>query len=163
MSRFNPLRCDDPTCEMSSHPHVVGTRCAASPPDLVEDVAAFHRRFGLPIAGPPRTVDPATHDFRVRFLREELDEYVDAQAAGDLEGILDALLDLVYVAIGTLHFHGMGEVADEAWRRIQRANMAKVRGKNDGSDSKRRSPFDVVKPKGWTAPDHSDLVKPGAA
>jgi len=36
--------------------------------------------------------------------------------------------------------------------------MKKVRAATDGSDSKRGSSLDVVKPEGWIAPDLSDLV-----
>jgi len=45
----------------------------------------------------------------------------------------------------------------EAWDRVHRANMSKVRAEKAG-DSKRGSKFDVVKPSGWTAPDLTDLV-----
>jgi len=45
----------------------------------------------------------------------------------------------------------------EAWERVHRANMSKVRAEKTG-DSKRGSTFDVVKPSGWTAPDLTDLV-----
>jgi predicted HAD superfamily Cof-like phosphohydrolase len=42
---------------------------------------------------------------------------------------------------------------NNCWRHVQAANMRKVRAQPDGSDSKRGSGFDVVKPKGWCAPD----------
>lgn len=46
----------------------------------------------------------------------------------------------------------------EGWRRVQAANMAKVRTMR-AEDSKRGdAKYDIVKPPGWTPPDHSDLV-----
>ena len=42
---------------------------------------------------------------------------------------------------------------EAGWDEVQRANMAKVRAAEDGSDSKRGSSWDVVKPDGWRDPD----------
>ena len=123
---------------------------------LTEDVKAFHEKFGLGYSGPPRQLTGDYHDFRQGFMQEELDEYQAAHEAGDLAGQLDALVDLVYVALGTAYLQAFP--FGEAWRRVQAANMAKVRVER-ASDSKRGSTFDVVKPPGWAAPDHSDLVR----
>lgn len=76
---------------------------------------------------------------------------------------LDACVDLEYVLQGTIRlygFHGlcpMGHIYEEAWRRVQRANMSKVRVAKAG-DSKRKSTYDVVKPEGWQPPKMDDLV-----
>lgn len=92
-----------------------------------KDVGEFHRRFGLDHAedGPPRNIDQATFEFRAKFLQEELGEYCLAHAMGDLPGMADALVDLVYVAMGTAHLHGFPW--KEIWDEVQRANMSKVR------------------------------------
>ena len=47
----------------------------------------------------------------------------------------------------------MGIPWPECWKHVQAANMRKIRAAEDGSNSKRASPWDVVKPGGWTAPD----------
>ncbi len=140
---------------------------------LCEDVAEFHRKFALEYDGPPRALPPALSAFRIRFLREELKEYVassqraldavrgrtapsfDDEVAHELEHQLDALVDLVYVAIGTAYLHGFD--FEEAWARVHAANMAKVRVIK-AAGSKRKSKHDVVKPPGWKAPRHRDLV-----
>lgn len=121
----------------------------------LEDVHAFHSKFKIP---QPRTcaepLDDETERFRVEFLREELAEYEMALARGDRETQLDSLVDLVYVALGTALMHGFD--FDEAWRRVQAANMAKQCGVPSG----RHGTLDVTKPPGWVPPDHSDLVSP---
>lgn len=140
--------------------------------DPVEDIALFHEKFGLEYSGPPRSLDHQLSIFRTGFINEEFNEYCahDAKAfsakldhkpdlaeyAYQLEGMLDALVDLVYVALGTAYLHGFD--FKEAWRRVQTANMAKVRAKHS-SESKRGSTYDVVKPEGWQAPSHIDLVE----
>ena len=67
-----------------------------------EDVCAFHEKFGLMPQGTiPKVLDSNTARFRITFLEEELNEYKKAVAENDLEGQADALIDLVYVAMGT--------------------------------------------------------------
>ena len=127
------------------------------------DLEAFHERFGLEYTGMPRLLPGELLRFRVQFLQEELTEYISHIGKEDthdaLEEALDALVDLVYVAIGTAYLHGFTPaIFDEAWRRVQDANMSKKRVER-ASDSKRGSMYDVIKPPGWTPPSHTDLVK----
>lgn len=46
----------------------------------------------------------------------------------------------------------------QAWDRVHKANMAKERA-TDASQSKHGSAQDIIKPAGWTAPDHRDLFE----
>jgi predicted HAD superfamily Cof-like phosphohydrolase len=142
--------------------------------DPIVDIEEFHKKFGHTYEGKPRALTGELADFRTKFMYEELDEYnvamaslrgllADPREAKDeaaitelLEHMLDALCDLVYVAIGTSYLHGFN--FREAWRRVQHANMQKVRAER-AEDSKRGTAFDVVKPPGWTAPSHTDLVE----
>jgi len=123
------------------------------------DIESFHHKFRLDYGGPPRPLPFELAQFRIKFLQEELDEYAAAYEADDSlearEQMLDALVDLVYVALGTAYLHGFNFA--EAWRRVQVANMSKVRVER-AEDSKRGSKFDVVKPEGWKPPCHLDLV-----
>ena len=121
--------------------------------NFTADIQAFHEKFGLEYNGPPRALPVDLQRFRNRFLWEELTEYINAD---ELHDQLDALVDLVYVALGTAYLQGFN--IDEAWRRVHAANMLKVRAVV-ASDSKRNSTHDVVKPKNWIPPDLSDLVK----
>lgn len=141
--------------------------------NFTQDIADFHEKFDLAYNGPPRNLPVEMQRFRLRFLREELNEYMLHserlelldKAGGDktdeyireMEGQIDALVDLVYVALGTAYLHGYN--FDEAWRRVQEANMKKVRATAE-EQSKRGSTLDVVKPDGWVPPDHLDLVMP---
>lgn len=144
---------------------------------MTKDVADFHAKFGLEYGGPPRHLPPDLGPFRTKFMAEELAEYITKfkgdqanltslvgylveknalQEPQDLEHQLDALVDLVYVALGTAYLHGFN--FDEAWRRVHAANMKKVRAQR-AEQSLRGSTFDVVKPEGWTPADLSDLVQ----
>ena len=127
------------------------------PSSMVEDIAAFHQRFRLPGPSAPELL-PTEHlfEFRKGFMHEELAEFEEAHKRGDLAEAADALIDLVYVAMGTAYM--MGLPWDELWNDVQRANMTKVRAEAAG-DSKRGSTFDVVKPPGWVPPQSAKIIK----
>lgn len=122
--------------------------------DWVADVEAMSARFGVRSAvsrfSPERL--SAFLQFRMNFLAEELREGVNARTADDL---VDSMIDLCVVAIGTLEAAGVD--AREAWRRVMRANMTK----EPGVKPERPNPLglpDLIKPPGWEAPTHVDNV-----
>ena len=138
----------------------------------VADIEEFHEKFDLIYDGRPRALPRDLQKFRQKFLSEELGEYFshvdlayralevsfldEAEITHHLEEMLDGLVDLVYVAVGTAYLHGFDFA--EAWRRVHAANMTKVRAQS-AAHSKRGSTHDVVKPPGWEAPSHTDLVE----
>ncbi len=89
--------------------------------------------------------------FREKFLREELTELGTAITEHDPEGIVDALIDLCVVAIGTLDLFKVDPI--KAWNVVHDANMAKQVGIKEGRPNPLGLP-DLVKPPGWTAPSH---------
>lgn len=142
-------------------------------PDYMGDVARFHENFGLEYLGKPRMLPTALEDFRHKFHMEEINEYHDEQAkledavkrsddrdiTNSLELQLDALCDAMYVILGTAYLQFGPKIFNAAWVRVQAANMKKERAiADEDARSKRDTAFDVVKPMGWVAPDHRDLV-----
>ena len=117
-------------------------------PDFIKDVKEFHTRFNQPYAGPPRRLPPVEEEFRCDFLEEEATEFRVASLEDRPAEMLDALVDIVYVALGTAELHGWNFA--QAWKRVHEANMAKEPAK-EGS-------FKIVKPPGWTPPNLDDLV-----
>ena len=120
----------------------------------VQDLTEMHTKFGVnPII---RELNKeklqAFLDFRIKFLQEELDEMKSAKSADD---VVDALIDLCVVAIGTLDAFDVQ--SDTSWDRVHAANMAK----NVGIKAERPNPLglpDLIKPIGWQAPSHIDNV-----
>lgn len=88
-------------------------------------------------------------EFRVKFLEEELNELKDN--INNPEEVVDALIDLCVVAIGTLDAFEVS--SHTAWNVVHAANMAK----EVGVKASRPNPLglpDLIKPEGWVAPNH---------
>lgn len=116
---------------------------------------AFNDRvIGYPVPAQPSLLSFERQAFRVKFMDEEDNEMHKAYIAGDLEGVVDALIDSLYVRIGALG--EMGVLVQPVWDEVQRANMSKERGqlsKRPGAQG-----FDAIKPEGWKGPSHADYL-----
>lgn len=123
---------------------------------MINDIFEFHNKFNFIKPHQPSLLPNDLRDFRIKFMQEELDEFIDAHRKGDLAGCLDALVDLTYVALGTAFL--MNLPFEPAWDAVHKANMLKVRAER-AADSKRGTPFDVVKPPGWVPPDIQSIIE----
>jgi predicted HAD superfamily Cof-like phosphohydrolase len=92
-------------------------------------------------------------EFRMNFLREELNETQSAIDNKDPQEIVDGLIDLCVVAIGTLDAFGVD--AQRAWDEVHKANMTKQPGVKESRPNPLGLP-DLIKPEGWTGPDHDN-------
>lgn len=90
--------------------------------------------------------------FRTNFLQEELDELATADCADE---VVDALVDLIVVASGTLDLFGVDQRV--AWERVLAANLNKHVGVKEGREQTGDMP-DLVKDPGWVPPTHEDNV-----
>ena len=122
-----------------------------------EDMNRMHKKYGVheAIEKLDRKELRAYLSFRVRFLQEELDELKKAtqpMVPIDAEETVDALIDLCVVAIGTLDAFGVN--AYEAWNQVLAANLNKQVGIKESRPNPYGQP-DLIKPEGWTPPDHS--------
>lgn len=120
----------------------------------VKDIADMHTKFGVNTVVGDFDKEKLTKflQFRIGCLQEELDELKDAETADDA---VDALIDLIVFAIGTLDAYQVDSI--KAWGRVYDANMAKEVGVNPN----RFNPFglpDLLKPADWKAPFHYDNV-----
>lgn len=119
--------------------------------DWVQDIADMHTKYG--VNEKVRTFDKEKLEkfleFRIAFLQEELDELKDNR--GNPEEVVDALIDLCVVAIGTLDSFGVDAYA--AWDEVLDANMDKEVGVKPSRPNPLGLP-DLIKPDGWVAPSH---------
>ena len=116
-----------------------------------QDIADMHTKYGVNKKVNEFDAEKLRKflEFRVAFLEEELNELKDNM--NNPEEIVDALIDLCVVAIGTLDAFEVN--AGRAWNEVHKANMAK----EVGIKASRPNPLglpDLIKPEGWTAPSH---------
>lgn len=135
-----------------------------------DDVYDFHQKYGLLNGVKPRQLTTRKLQERLEFMWEEFHEFADASGfvpaefedsgkvkwvgdfdEKDIAEQADALIDLVYVAMGTAVMMGLPWQA--LWDDVQRANMSKVRG-----TTKRGHAVDVTKPEGWVGPKTQEIL-----
>lgn len=97
-------------------------------------------------------MSPEESDITIKCLAEEIEEFQVAYDNLDYIGSIDALIDLIYFAVGALYKQGLtAEEMSHCMQAVHEANMEKKLGVNyrrgDGSAA------DAVKPEGWTSPE----------
>ena len=125
--------------------------------DWPQDIHDMHTKFGVRDA--VQKFDSVMLRtflrFRLDFLHEELGETEKAAQTGiplDSEEVVDGLIDLCVVAIGTLDALGVDPY--KAWDEVHKANMSKEVGVKESRPHPLGLP-DLVKPEGWVGPDHN--------
>jgi predicted HAD superfamily Cof-like phosphohydrolase len=119
--------------------------------NLYDKVKEFHAVFHHPISERPSFLPRERTDRRAAWLLEEIQEFV---SSNDVCEQVDAMIDLIYFALGTLVEMGVrpGKIFDI----VHAANMAKL--KPDG-----RPLFDmdgkIIKPPGWQSPEGAITVE----
>lgn len=93
---------------------------------LLRKVAEFNKAFNIENRMVPTIPDEATLELRYKLALEELDEFKEAAAAKDIVGMYDALIDQLYILLGTVHACGMGVALEEGFYEVHRSNMTKL-------------------------------------
>jgi predicted HAD superfamily Cof-like phosphohydrolase len=94
-------------------------------------------------------------EFRAKFIQEELTELFEAISNEEPDEVVDAFIDIIVIALGSLDAFDVD--IKTAWKRVHYANMQKEIGVKDSRPNPLGLP-DLVKPKGWQAPQHFDNV-----
>lgn len=124
-----------------------------------QDVLDFHEKYQVPRNKTVALLEGDELAFRVKFMQEELDEFVKAHEDGNLADAIDALVDLVYVVHGSAQFMGISTKQWQAhWDVVQNANMQKIMVES-ASESKRGYKFDIKKPHLWQPPNHGPIIE----
>ncbi len=108
-------------------------------------VREFHEKFGHPCPEQVTMIDTKRALSRGKWMNEEVAEFLVAK---DIYEQADAMIDLIYFALGTMV--EMGLEADELFDIVQRANMAKLFP--DGKPHYNPKDGKVIKPEGWEDP-----------
>ena len=119
--------------------------------DAWEQVLEFHRAFDVPAANHPCSIAKERAATRCGWMQDEIAEFLDASERDDLIEQADAMIDLIYFALGTLV--EMGIRPQTIMDIVHNANMSKLWP--DGKPRFRNGDNKVIKPDGWEAPNDS--------
>lgn len=115
---------------------------------VFSDMTSLYAKYGMF----DEPMDREKLVFRFSLLIEEVNELQLALQQEDSEEVVDALVDIIVIAAGTLQLLKVN--GDIAWKEVYRANNQKKRGVK--STRPNSGGFDLVKPDGWKGPNHSD-------
>lgn len=86
-------------------------------------VKQFHKAFNISINKKPSFKDG---ELRLKLFKEELQELEDAINAKDEIEVLDALLDLEYVLMGSYLSLGYHRYREDGFKEVHESNMSKL-------------------------------------
>jgi predicted HAD superfamily Cof-like phosphohydrolase len=109
-------------------------------------VKEFHRAFDCPVSETPVMLRLERAKERAGFMIEEIEEFIESE---NIYEQADAMIDLIYFALGTLV--EMGVKPDGLFDIVHEANMTKLW--SDGKVHRRESDGKVIKPPEWEDPE----------
>ena len=115
----------------------------------IQDIATMMAHYGFK----PEQLTKDRLEFRFSLLQEEIDELNQSRIDKNAPEVVDALIDICVIALGTLQLCGCD--VNKAWTQVQQANMAKLKGTKPGRPS---DGWDLYKPLNWSAPNHDENV-----
>ena len=133
--------------------HTAAQTTREQPTDLANMLHEFSTTYGQPIRTVP-TANPAEAEFRYDLLAEEFQEYRDALDANDFVETLDALGDILYVAIGSI-VSTYGVSLFDLMTEIHRSNMSKL---GDDGNVLKNATGKVVKGPNFSPPDLAPIL-----
>jgi hypothetical protein len=122
--------------------------------DVSTDMHMMHQYYGVndAVENLSKSDLASFIQFRYDFLQEEVNEGKAAIIERNSEEIVDSLIDIIVVAVGTLDLLQVD--FQKAWFEVLQANMNKHVGVKEGRPNPLSLP-DLVKMPGWTPPDHT--------
>jgi predicted HAD superfamily Cof-like phosphohydrolase len=119
------------------------------------DVSVFLRAVGQEQpASPQQTVSPQAELYK-NLIKEEVQEFWEAEAASDDVEEIDACFDMIWVIVGYMKSRGWD--CEGIWDEGAKSNLSKidpitglVRRREDGK---------ILKPEGWKPPDFTKFAK----
>ena len=118
------------------------------------DVSVFLKSVGQEIPSIPQKMVSDQAELYKKLIKEEVEEFWEAEAASDDVEQLDACFDMIWVIVGYMKSRGWD--CEAAWDEGAKSNLSKI----DPATGfvRRREDGKILKPDGWTPPDFSKFV-----
>lgn len=124
----------------------------------IDKIKEFNKSFNIKTEG----IYSPPSDFRFELMREENEEYRDAESVTD---VIDAITDKLYLLCGDIVHHGLEDKIEEAFSIVHESNMSKLdsEGKpiinGEGGYLDERKPLGkILKSKNFVEPDLNELL-----
>jgi predicted HAD superfamily Cof-like phosphohydrolase len=118
------------------------------------DVTTFLNAAGQTFPSEPDANVSELAQLYKKLIKEEVEEFWEAEAASDDVEELDACFDMMWVIIGYMKARGWD--CEAAWEEGAQSNLSKI----DPTTGKviRRADGKILKPEGWQPPDFTKFV-----
>lgn len=119
-----------------------------------DDVEKFLVAVGQNPPEYPTLAETATSDLYKKLIKEEIEEFWEAEAVADDTEMLDACFDMIWVIVGYARSRGWN--MDKAWVEGAASNLSKI--DPETGLVRRREDGKILKPEGWKEPDFKQFV-----
>lgn len=119
------------------------------------DVTVFLKAVGQETPAVPQQTVSAQAELYKKLIKEEVEEFWEAEAASDDVEQIDACFDMMWVIIGYMKSRGWD--CEGIWDEGAKSNLSKI-DKVTGL-VKRREDGKILKPEGWKPPDFRKFAK----
>jgi predicted HAD superfamily Cof-like phosphohydrolase len=119
------------------------------------DVAKFMDAVGQNVERTPIKEESNISKLYKNLIKEEYEEFLEADAVNDDVERLDACFDLMWVIIGYMHSRGWDCV--KAWDEGALSNLIKIDEKT-GKVIRREADGKILKPEGWKPPNFEQFL-----
>jgi len=92
----------------------------------INQVRDFHHAFKSTVLETPTIPDFSRVYLRQNLLVEEVNELGVASSKGDIVEVMDAIIDSMYVLIGTAHEFGLAHLLEDCFDEVHQSNMSKL-------------------------------------
>lgn len=118
------------------------------------DVAVFLKAVGQEIPSEPQKQVSNQAELYKKLIKEEVEEFWEAEAASDDVEQIDACFDMMWVIVGYMKSRGWD--CESIWDEGAKSNLAKI----DPTTGlvRRREDGKILKPEGWQPPDFTKFV-----
>jgi predicted HAD superfamily Cof-like phosphohydrolase len=119
------------------------------------DVAVFLKAVGQEIPSTPQQTVSDQAQLYKKLIKEEYEEFWEAEAVSDDVEEIDACFDMMWVIIGYMKSRGWD--CENIWDEGAKSNLSKI----DPVSGKviRREDGKILKPEGWKPPDFTKFAK----
>jgi predicted HAD superfamily Cof-like phosphohydrolase len=119
------------------------------------DVTVFLKAVGQEIPKFPQSTVSDQAELYKKLIKEEVEEFWEAEAVSDDVEQIDACFDMMWVIVGYMKSRGWD--CENIWDEGAKSNLSKI----DPVTGlvKRREDGKILKPEGWKPPDFTKFIK----